>query len=853
MSFFFNDSKAVPVVSSKMPLHSAKLLGCKICPLNRANITSPKMDAEGAEDPDVYFLFSKVSHEQDLESSYERGEDVDYLLDACPDDILASCRLNAVINCFSKKAFTELELTCCRIRVEGDIIKTKPKVLVTVGSDALSWALNETNERLYAGKLIPLVIGNHSCWLYHIHDPSFIISKQKTRVGKDGKKTTNKTEWDKYFKDQLEYLNDFLGKYKAPWIPTKEEQIKDCEWAMEPTNENLEKIFKWLDYYETIDLVSLDIETNQISTYKSDSRLLSISVGTYDHVVAFPYQYKGGWWNPDQHKRLHDRLVTFFHKVKKFVCHNAKFEQEWIGFTFGKTTLDDWTRWECTQAQAYSINELGKTHSLDFLIRQYFGFNLKIISNLDRTDLEKYTFKEILPYNCLDVKWTYALFEKQSKILKELGIENVYKDLIRSSATLAKTQINGVVPDKDVTLEFFNEYDSQLKEIQSKIKNLKDVKKYESRYGTFNYDSPTQVSVFLKNICGFSDELIVDGKESTDESVLSRIDHPFGNLLLEHRATAKKKGTYIDPIFKHAETVDGRIHASFNHLFASTGRLSSSDPNLQNFPNRKGKEVRKVICAPPGHWMVCSDYGQIEGRLIAVATQDPTYCKMIWEDYDVHLDWAKRIAEAYPPIVGGDNFVEDEKAIKKFRKDVKNQWTFPQFYGSSIYSIAPAMKIPIKVMLEINEEFWGVFSGIKEWQKWLVKFYNKHGYVETLMGFRRHGPLSYNEIINSPIQGTAARLCVNAMNKICDAGIETVMQIHDDVTSYIPDDKLEEQIDLIAQIMCDTSDYPWLNVPISVEMTCGYNWYEQEEVGVFKSTDFIEVPKKLHKTFDFYK
>jgi len=248
--------------------------------------------------------------------------------------------------------------------------------------------------------------------------------------------------------------------------------------------------------------------------------------------------------------------------------------------------------------------------------------------------------------------------------------------------------------------------------------------------------------------------------------------------------------------------------------------------------------------------MVCSDYGQIEGRLIAVASQDPVYCKMIWEDYDVHLDWAERIANKYEEIL--DPKLDDEKAIKKFRKDVKNQWTFPQFYGSSIYSIARAMKIPTEIMLDLNDEFWDIFGGIKRWQEWLVKFYKKHGYVETLMGHRRRGPLSYNEIINTPIQGTAGRLCINAMNKVCDSGIETVMQIHDDITSYVPDDSLEPTIDSIANIMCDTSDYPWINVPIAVEITAGPNWFDQEEIGVFKSTEYIAVPKTLHSNFDFY-
>jgi len=847
MSFFFRDSEAVPVVSSKLPLHSAKLLGCKICPLNRADVATPKMTPEGVDNPDYYFLLPRATSDQDDASSYFEGDEMEYMLSKFREDTLDRSRFNSVLNCFSRKSVTELEYTCCRIRVEADIAKTKPKVIVAVGSEAINWVLNESSERNYAGKFIPVKIGGHTCWLYPMHSPSFIMSKQRVK-----KEKVFETEWDGYFLEHVKSLEKFKLS-TVPWIPTKADRIANTEWTKEPTEENLEKIFKWLDYFETLDLVSYDIETNQLSPYRSDSRLLSLSFGTYDYTIAFPFQYKGEWWSASQKKRLVERLHTFFLNVKEFVCHNAKFEQEWTGVFFGPDVLVDWRKWNCSQAQAYVINELMRTHNLDFLVRQYFGFNLKAISNLDRSDLEKYTFDEILPYNTLDVKWTDLLFKKQKAIIEELGLENVYLDLIRSSSTLARTQINGVEPDKEVTLEYFNKYDAELKEILHEIKSMRDVKTYESRYGNFNIDSPSQVLVFLKNICGLTDEVKVDGKESSDESVLSKIEHPIGALLLKNRAVAKKKGTYIDPIFKHSDTVDGRIHASFNHLFASTNRLSCSDPNLQNFPNRKGKDIRKVIKAPEGHYMVCSDYGQIEGRLIAVATQDPTYCKMVWENYDVHMDWAKRIAEAYPARIGGEQFLDDPKVMKKFRGDVKNQWTFPQFYGSSIYSIAPAMKIPKEIMLEMNEEFWYVFAGIKKWQQWLVDFYKEHGYVETLMGFRRHGPLSYNEIINSPIQGAAARLCVNAMNKICDAGIQTVMQVHDDIVSYIPEDQLEEQVMTIARLMCDTRDYPWLNVPLTCEMSYGRNWYEQEEIDTFCSTEFIEVPKKLHKSFDFYK
>jgi DNA polymerase I-like protein with 3'-5' exonuclease and polymerase domains/uracil-DNA glycosylase len=835
-----------------MPIHSARALGCKICPLNRAKLKSPKLDAEGVKNPDFYFLLPKMTRIQDEIGSYLEGDSIEFLLEKLTQDVFDRSRFNSILNCYSKKDENELELTCCRLRIEKDILESRPKIIIAVGTSALVWFGLEGGERLYAGKFIPVKIDTYGCWLYPIHDPAFIMSKHRERRKKDGSSYTQTSEWDGYFQSHIDELDNFLNSYNPPWIPKKSELTLGIEWVELPTDENLKTVFKWLDNFEKLDIVSLDIETNQLSPYQPDSRILSISIGTFEHTVAFPYQYREGTWNSKQFKSLHNRLKEFFLNVKKLVAHNSKFEQEWLGVIFGKEILKDWNKWECSQAQAYCINELMRTHSLDFLIRQYFGFNLKIISNLDRTDLEKHSLKQILPYNGLDVKWTYSLYKKQLEILKEIGMLKPYNDLKRSSATLVLTQINGVVPDEEATLEIFNDLSEKLDKIHNQIKELPDVKKYETRYKVFNYDSPAQVLVFIKNFCNLDKSFFI-GKESADESVLARITHPIGKLLLENRTLTKKKGTYIDPIFKHSDTIDKKIHTQFSHLFTSTGRISSQNPNLQNFPNRKGKEIRRIIKAPEEHWMVCADYGQIEARLIAVASQDPVFCKMVWEDYDVHLEWCKKIAKAYPQAVGGIEFLNDPKAIKKFRNEIKNQWTFPQFYGASVYNIAKGLNIPIDILIPINEEFWEVFHGIKKWQNWLVGFYKKYGYVESMLGHRRHGPLSFNEIINTPIQSLAARLCVNAMNKLCDSGLEIVMMIHDDLTCYVEDSKLEESCLLVAELMLDTSSYPWLNIPLTCEMSYGKNWYEQEQIDVFTSTEFCSVPTKLHENYDFYR
>lgn len=305
------------------------------------------------------------------------------------------------------------------------------------------------------------------------------------------------------------------------------------------------------------------------------------------------------------------------------------------------------------------------------------------------------------------------------------------------------------------------------------------------------------------------------------------------------------------------ETVDVYdLGVEDTHNFIANGICisnSSSDPNLQNVPSRTGKEIRRMIGVPENHWMVCADYGQIEARIIGVASQDREFCKALWEDYDVHMEWAKRIAEEYPAVIGGHRFLDDKKVMKGFRSKVKNLWVFPAFYGASPHSIAKGLNIPFDVVQPIFKEFWQTFHGVKRWQKWILNRYYQLGYVESLNGRRRHAPMTMNAVLNASIQGFASDICVDALNRLDRLGVNTVMVIHDDITSYVHDDHLEETIAIIAEEMCKVP-FPFINVPIAVEITVGKNWFDQEEVGTFKSTDFHAVPSELQdfrKLYDF--
>lgn len=263
-------------------------------------------------------------------------------------------------------------------------------------------------------------------------------------------------------------------------------------------------------------------------------------------------------------------------------------------------------------------------------------------------------------------------------------------------------------------------------------------------------------------------------------------------------------------------------------------------PNMQNFPKRgdESKEVRKQIIAPPGCVILAFDYGQIEARVIAMFTKDKVFCKALWENHDVHMEWAEKLSRAYPERVGGKKNFTDKKVMKSFRTDIKNQWTFPLFFGARMESAANYLNIPISVITPLYDEFWETFSGVKLWQEKVQEFYQKHGYVECLTGRRRRGPLSLNQIINTPVQGTAAEIVMDAMSRLSemqDWELQPEINIHDDLTfCRVP----VKKVDIIAEKIIDVMihvPFDWVNVPISIEMSIGDNWLDMVDCGTFAS------------------
>jgi DNA polymerase-1 len=375
------------------------------------------------------------------------------------------------------------------------------------------------------------------------------------------------------------------------------------------------------------------------------------------------------------------------------------------------------------------------------------------------------------------------------------------------------------------------------------------VKAYVADHKEFNPLSDRDTLTVFKDYLKRPEVLVEDkhGKSrySTDKNVLDKIEHPLAKLIVTMRNRTKLKSTYVDcfELGKGSSIwPDGKLHTSFNTTFAETGRTSSDEPNMKNFPKRNDAWVRRQVIAPKGYTMVAVDYGQLEGCTGAMCTKDKYLVDALWNEYDMHMEWAEKLVHEYPDWVGNDDF-KDKAVAKKYRSIAKNKLVFPAFFGATDESISGYLKIPVENIKTVMDEFWSTFTGFRSWQEKLMKRYYDTGLVASPTGRLHRYPLTRNQAINFPIQSVACDIVSRGMNTLSELAVEEqawhlhpILNIHDDLSFMVPDDDkiIEESIDTIYRVMLSPG-YDFINVPLSVSCSIGKHWFQMEELGKFWS------------------
>lgn len=608
------------------------------------------------------------------------------------------------------------------------------------------------------------------------------------------------------------------------------------------TEEKLENLIKELNS-QTI--FSIDTETTSLDPLEAD--LVGISVAYNEQIIVKNGRVKFDETKEDITKSFY---IPLFHQVgeqldMEYVLDKLRpvFESENIAKTFQNAKFD------VNVLRKHLVNV--KNIIFDTMLASYIkdssrkhGLKVQASEHLDyiMTEYEELTGKgkNIIPmeavpveeassYACDDAFATLELTRYWQMTLDEKELDILYDIEVPLELVLSEIEWNGISIDEPYLKELETEIQNRLDVIEAKI--------YEQAGENFNINSPKQVGEILFDKLG----LKAKGKNktktgySTNAKILEELayEHQIVKDILEQRHLNKLKTTYIETLPQLVSPIDGRIHTSFNQTITSTGRLSSSNPNLQNIPIRTeiGNRIRGAFVPKDkeNSLILSADYSQIELRLLAHCSKDDNLIDAFCNDEDVHSLTASKVFEV--PL---------DEVTKDMRYKAKTV-NFGIVYGQSRFGLSSTLGIsPFEAQVFIDKYF-ATYPGVKEYMESTIKFAYQNGYVETLYGRKRYlaaeltstnsriQEAAQRAAINAPLQGTAADIVKVAMNRLQKAIFEKqlkskiIIQVHDELVIETPKDELDEIKSLVKQAM--ELDQPFL-VPLKIDIATGKSWME---------------------------
>ena len=485
-----------------------------------------------------------------------------------------------------------------------------------------------------------------------------------------------------------------------------------------------------------------------------------------------------------------------------------------------------------TMLESYALNSTVTRHNMDALADKYLGHQTIHYDEVAGKGAKQVCFDQVTievaaPYAAEDADVSLRLHQYLiEKLEAEPSLMKVYQELeMPLLPVLARMEQTGVLVDEHMLQQ-------QSSELAEKIQQLE--KQAHAVAGeAFNLGSPKQIQAILYDKLGLPIlKKTPKGQASTAESVLQdlAIDFPLPKLILEYRSFSKLRSTYTDKLPKQINPVTGRVHTSYHQAVTATGRLSSSDPNLQNIPVRseEGRRIRQAFIAEPGYTVLAADYSQIELRIMAHLSQDTGLVKAFQDGLDVHKATA---AEVF-----GVSLEQVEDHQRRSAKAIN----FGLIYGMSAFGLAKQLGIERGAAQGYINLYFERYPGVKQYMDETRELAREQGYIETLLGRRlylpdinaKNGQLrQYAErtAINAPMQGTAADIIKLAMIAVDQwmalesPPVRMVMQVHDELVFEVKDDYLEQARSIISQKMSEALK---LDVPLIVDVGTGNNWDE---------------------------
>lgn len=608
----------------------------------------------------------------------------------------------------------------------------------------------------------------------------------------------------------------------------------DTVTAAKEIKANYETIFKekdldkWIKKLKKADCFSFDLETTSLDYMQAEIVGLSFSVESGSAAyVPVAHDYLDAPTQLDREEVL-SKFKPLLEDEK--VCklgQNLKYDMNVLGnYDIHMQGIQ-----HDTMLASYVLNSNSR-HNMDDLAIKHLGYTTVHYEDVAGKGAKQITFNQVdietaAPYAAEDADITLRLHQVLWPDLEKTpSLESVYRELeMPLLPVLSRMERHGVLLDVIMLAKQSKQLSKRLSELEQEI--------YEIAGEEFNIGSPKQLQVILFEKL----ELPIisktpKGQPSTAESVLQELahDYPLPKLILEYRSLSKLKSTYTDKLPQQVEPTTGRVHTSYHQAVAATGRLSSSDPNLQNIPIRteEGRRIRQAFVAAPGYKMVAADYSQIELRIMAHLSGDKGLLDAFSKGLDVHSATA---AEVFG--------VKTEEVTKDQRRSAK-AINFGLIYGMSAFGLAKQLDISRPEAQEYVDLYFKRYPGVKEYMDHTKEKAKEQGYIETVFGRRLYLPeinarngmrRQYAErtAINAPMQGTAADIIKRAMITL-DKEIQTnkfdmrmIMQVHDELVFEIKESQVDDAIKLITEKMEKAAE---LSIPLVVDVGIGKNWDE---------------------------
>ena len=609
----------------------------------------------------------------------------------------------------------------------------------------------------------------------------------------------------------------------APEI-VKEEIDKDYQTVLTEADFD-----SWLEKIKTAELVAVDTETTSLDYMRAELVGISLAVAPGQAAyIPFGHDYLGA---PEQLPR---ELVL--EKIKPLledasiakVGQNLKYDMSVLaqhGINLQGIAFD-------TMLESYVLDSVATRHDMDSLALKYLDEETIKFADVAGKGAAQITFNQVSleqagPYASEDADITLRLHNRLwPQVSAEASLTKVFEDIeLPLIPVLSRIERTGALVDDTLLFQQSQELSERLAELETQAWDLAGQQ--------FNLASPKQLGeIMFEKLEIPVLKKTAKGAPSTKEEVLQELalDYPLPKVILEHRGLAKLKSTYTDKLPVMINPVTGRIHTSYHQAGTATGRLSSSDPNLQNIPIRtaEGRRVRQAFIAKPGCLLVAADYSQVELRIMAHLSEDPSLLEAFNAGQDIHRATAAEVFSVEPEAVTTDQR-RSAKAIN-----------FGLIYGMSAFGLARQLGINRKQAAEYIELYFARYPGVQNYMNNIRTTAAENGFVETICGRRLYLPeinsrngmrrqAAERTAINAPMQGTAADIIKRAMISVdrwlqsSDLQSRMIMQVHDELVLEVPESELEIVKQGLIERMESAAE---LLVPLVVDVGVGNNWDE---------------------------